>query len=101
MMKHLNGKTAVLYRRVSTTEQKDYGTSLSNQSEQLRNFCNRHNIEVIKDFKEDHSAKDFNRPIFGKLLEFVTKNKQHIDYLLIYKWDRFSRNALEAPIFLV
>ena len=95
MMKHLNGKTAVLYRRVSTTEQKDYGMSLSNQSEQLRNFCNRNNIEVVQDFEEDYSAKDFNRPVFSELLKFVAQNKNRIDYLLINNWDRFSRNTLD------
>ena len=96
MMKHLNGKTAVLYRRVSTTEQKDYGMSLSNQSEQLRSFCYRNNIEVVQDFEEDYSAKDFNRPVFSELLKFVAQNKNRIDYLLINKWDRFSRNTMEA-----
>ena len=95
-MKHLNGKTAVLYRRVSTTEQKDYGMSLSNQSEQLRGFCNRNNIEVVQDFEEDYSAKDFNRPVFSELLKFVAQNKNRIDYLLINNWDRFSRNTMEA-----
>ena len=72
---NLNGKTAVLYRRVSTTEQKDYGMSLSNQSEQLRSFCYRNNIEVVQDFEEDYSAKDFNRPVFSELLKFVAQNK--------------------------
>jgi len=32
-MNNLSGKTAILYRRVSTTEQKDFGMSLSNQTE--------------------------------------------------------------------
>ena len=96
MMKNLRGKTAVLYRRVSTTEQKDYGMSLSNQSERLRDFCFRNDIEVIQDFEEDYSAKDFNRPVFSELLKFVFQNKNRIDYLLIYKWDRFSRDALES-----
>ena len=96
MMKNLNGKTAVLYRRVSTTEQKDYGMSLSNQSERLRDFCNRNSIKIIQDFEEDYSAKDFNRPVFTEMLKFVAKNKKQIDYLLIYKWDRFSRNTMEA-----
>ena len=96
MMKNLNEKKAVLYRRVSTSEQKDYGMSLSNQSEQLRSFCNRNNIEVVQDFEEDYSAKDFNRPVFSELLKFVAENKSRIDYVLINKWDRFSRNAMEA-----
>ena len=85
-MKNLNGKTAVLYRRVSTTEQKNYGMSLSNQSEQLRSFCYRNNIEVVQDFEEDYSAKDFNRPVFSELLKFVAQNKNFVC--------RSSRNAI-------
>ncbi len=71
MMKNLNGKTAVLYRRVSTTEQKDYGMSLPNQSERLGDFCDRNNIEIINDFEEDYSAKNFNRPVFTEMLKFI------------------------------
>jgi site-specific DNA recombinase len=93
-MKNLTGKRAILYRRVSTTEQKDTGSSLSSQKEQLNDFCNRNDIEIIKDYEEDFSAKNFNRPEFGKLLEYATKNKNNIDLVLFNKWDRFSRNAL-------
>ena len=93
-MKHLEGKRAVLYRRVSTTEQKDTGSSLSSQKENLTNFCNSNDIEIIKDYEEDFSAKNFNRPEFGKLLEYIAKNKNNIDLVLFNKWDRFSRNAL-------
>jgi len=83
MMKNLNGKTAVLYRRVSTTEQKDYGMSLSNQSDRLGEFCDRNNIDIIQDFEEDYSAKNFNRPVFAEMLKFISENKKRIDYLLI------------------
>ena len=84
-MQNLTGKRAILYRRVSTTEQKDTGSSLSSQKEHLNNFCNRNDIEIIKDFEEDFSAKNFIRPEFRKLFEFVIKNKQKIDYLFIIK----------------
>jgi site-specific DNA recombinase len=95
-MNNLSGKTAILYRRVSTTEQKDFGMSLSNQTERLQDFCKRNSVEIIGDFEEDYSAKNFSRPNFSEMLKFVVKNKNRIDYLLIYKWDRFSRNAMEA-----
>ena len=95
-MKNLEGKKAILYRRVSTTDQKDHGNSLSNQQSRLHEYCRSNSIEVVKDFEEDCSAKDFSRPIFTKLIEYATLNKDNIDLLLVYKWDRFSRNALEA-----
>ena len=95
-MKHLAGKRVVIYRRVSTTEQKDKGSSLDTQQERLQDFCSRNEMEIVKDFSEDYSAKNINRPVFNRLIEYITKNKNNIDYLLVHKWDRFSRNALQA-----
>lgn len=95
-MKYLSGKRAVLYRRVSTTDQKDFGNSLTTQQNRLNEFCNRHSIDVVKDFEEDYSAKNFNRPVFSELMSYVSTNKKQIDLVLIYKCDRFSRNTMEA-----
>lgn len=95
-MNNLNGKRAILYRRVSTSDQKNYGNSLPNQQSRLHDFCRNHSIEIIKDFEEDYSAKDFHRPVFSKLIEYAISNKNNIDYLLVYKWDRFSRNTLDS-----
>ena len=95
-MNNLIGKRAILYRRVSTSDQKNYGNSLENQQSRLHDFCRNHSIEIIKDFEEDYSAKDFGRPVFTKLIEYAILNKKNIDYLLVYKWDRFSRNTLDS-----
>ena len=93
-MKSLKGKRAILYRRVSTTDQKDYGNSLNSQQTELHKFCASHSIEIVKDFQEDYSAKDFYRPVFTKLIQYATLNKNRIDYLLVYQWDRFSRSTV-------
>ena len=95
-MKNLKGKRAILYRRVSTTEQKKTGNSLNSQKDQLRIFCNNNEIQIIKEFEEDYSAKNFNRPEWKKLNDFAKKNKSEIDFLLSFDWDRFSRNVYEA-----
>jgi site-specific DNA recombinase len=47
-------------------------------------------------FREDHSAKNFNRPEFKKLLQYLSKNKGKVDLLLVTSWDRFSRNQTES-----
>ena len=47
-------------------------------------------------YKEDHSAKTFERPEFQKFLAFLKKNRAVVDLLLFTKWDRFSRNAGDA-----
>ena len=92
MSAELNGKTAILYTRVSTKDQKDFGNSLAAQRRMLESYCNFHRMEVAAHFEEDHSAKNFNRPEFQELKKYVKANKGRIDYLLVQKWDRFSRN---------
>ncbi len=87
---------AILYIRVSTDEQADKGYSLLHQEDRLRKYCELHNIEIMALFKEDYSAKTFQRPEFAKLLDFLKKNKTVINLLLFTKWDRFSRNAADA-----
>ena len=56
--------------------------------------------EIIQHYREDHSAKDFNRPEFKKLLAFAKKNKGTIDYLLVTTWDRFSRNVTDSFVMI-
>lgn len=89
-------RKAILYIRVSTDEQAEKGNSLRHQEERLRQHCALNNIEVVGFYKEDHSAKTFERPEFKKLLDFLKRNKNVADTLLFLKWDRFSRNAPEA-----
>jgi len=95
-MINLKGKSAILYRRVSTTDQKQFGNSLNAQQSSLRDFCSKHSINIVKEFQEDYSAKNFNRPEWKKLNDFANKNKNNIDYLLVVDWDRFSRNVYDA-----
>ena len=95
-MSNLKGKNAILYRRVSTTDQKVYGNSLNAQKDQLRNFCEKNEIIIKREYEEDHSAKDFDRPVVKDMFNYAKKNKTEIDYLLVAGWDRFSRNTLEA-----
>ena len=89
-------RKAIIYVRVSTDEQSEKGYSLGHQEERLRGYCKQNDIEVIGFYKEDHSAKTFDRPAFTQLLAFVKKNKKSVDLLLFLKWDRFSRNAGDA-----
>ncbi len=81
--------------RVSSDEQAK-GYSLDIQSEALENYCHRNDIEIVYSFREDHSAKNFDRPSFKEFLEHLKRNKNAIDLLLFTTWDRFSRNAKDA-----
>ncbi len=89
-------KTADLYIRVSTDEQAEKGYSQRAQEEMLRKYCTLNNVSIRKVIFEDHSAKSFERPEWGKYLQFIKKTKGQSDLVLFLKWDRFSRNAGDA-----
>ena len=88
-------KRAALMARVSSDEQAK-GYSLDVQDEALTRYCERNGIEIVYTFREDHSAKDFNRPAFTAFLEHAKRNRGGIDLLLFTTWDRFSRNIMDA-----
>ena len=67
-------KSAYLYVRVSTDEQKRKGYSLPEQEDRLLKYCEYNNIEVNGIFREDYSAKNFNRPEWKKLISTI-KNR--------------------------
>ena len=89
-------KKAILYIRVSTDEQAERGHSLAYQEEKLRLYCQLKGIEVVRLFKEDYSAKTFDRPVIKSMLSFLKSNRNLVDQMLFIKWDRFSRNAGDA-----
>ena len=93
-------KRAIIYTRVSTDEQADKGYSLGDQLAKLEKYCREKDIEVVKHFQDDHSAKTFERPEFQKILTFLKQNKGAVDKLIVMKWDRFSRN-MEASLNMI
>ncbi|MHA6697440.1 recombinase family protein [Chryseobacterium sp. A321] len=86
-------KTAYLYVRVSTDEQKRKGYSLPEQEDRLLKYCRYNNIEVKGVYREDFSAKNFNRPEWKKLFLTVKSKPKEDKNILFIKWDRFSRNV--------
>ena len=86
-------KSAYLYVRVSTDEQKRKGYSLPEQEERLLKHCELNNIEVKDVYRKDYSAKNFKRPEWNSLLNSLKINKNNPpENVLFVKWDRFSRN---------
>ncbi|MGX5817696.1 recombinase family protein [Chitinophaga lutea] len=67
-------KSAYLYVRVSTDEQKRKGYSLVEQEDRLIRHCELNGIQVKGIYREDDSAKDFNRPEWKKLIKKLRKN---------------------------
>lgn len=90
-------KSAYIYVRVSTDEQMRRGYSLIEQEARLLQYCKANNILVEDIYREDYSAKDFNRPEWKKLIKSLKRNKNRSTVtILVLKWDRFSRNILFA-----
>ena len=86
----------IIYKRVSTDEQADRGFSLQHQETVLKQFCSINNYTIVDVYTEDYSGKDFNRPEWNKIIEFLKKNKGKVDQVLCLRWDRWSRNLYLA-----
>lgn len=90
-------KSAYLYVRVSTDEQKRKGYSLPEQEDRLIKYCEFNNTFVKGIYREDFSAKNFNRPEWKKLVSELKKGRaKEENNILFIKWDRFSRNIQYA-----
>jgi len=89
----------ISYSRISLENQSQF--SIPFQNEQIIEFCNRNNYKLVEMFiDEGQSAKNFERKEWRNLEKYLKENKGSIDYLIVYKYDRFSRNLSEALIMI-
>jgi site-specific DNA recombinase len=88
-------KKVVGYARISTEEQSHF--SIDGQIEQIELYCQKHGYELAKTFvDEGQSAKDFDRKNWKVLDKYLTAHYKEIDYLVVMKYDRFSRNIQQS-----
>lgn len=88
-------KKVVAYARISNEDQSNF--SISGQVEKITEYCYRNNYELVDTFiDEGQSAKDFDRKAWKRLENFLKLNHKHIDYFVVLKYDRFSRNLQQA-----
>ncbi len=98
---------AVLYARVSSTEQHVEGFSIDAQQELLRSYATENGIDIVQEFVDVETAKKAGRQAFGEMLAFL--KKEQIRLILVEKTDRLYRNisdwvtldALDLEIHLV
>lgn len=89
-----NNKRAVIYVRVSTTEQADEGNSLVTQEKACREYASKLGYDVAVVFVErGESAKTANRTELQKMLAHCAQKKNQISAVIVYKIDRLSRNT--------
>lgn len=88
-------KRAIRYIRISDKDQSNF--SIDGQDRYTSRWAEKNNVEIVATFIDDgKSAKNFDRPDWKKLEAFLKDNSRDIDYLIFIKYDRFSRNLLEA-----
>ncbi len=88
-----NLKNGVMYYRVSTADQVD-GFSLDNQKEACQRYADDKGITIVKLFSDEgESAKTADRPGLQDMLKFVADKKNKINFIIVNKVDRLSRNV--------
>jgi len=80
---------AALYARVSLDKQRE-NYSIPTQLEAMREYCQRNNWEVIKEYVEDESGAKLNRPALDQVREDIAQGL--FDVLVCHDVDRFGRN---------
>ena len=88
-------KTAVVYARYSSNSQTEQ--SIEGQLRVCQQYAQNNNI-IIVDTYIDRAMTGTNdmRPAFQQMIK--DSNKRAWDYVLVYKFDRFSRNKYESTI---
>lgn len=85
---------AVIYTRVSTTEQAENKQSLDQQERQCIDLATRKDVEVDRVFREEgQSAKTADRTQFQEMIRYCQENKGSVRYVIVWKVDRFARRA--------
>lgn len=88
-------KYAVIYCRVSSSQQSKYGESLAVQEEECRKYCERKWYTVLRVFKEQITGTAEDRPQVEEALNFVRNSEVPIEYVIALKIDRISRWGIE------
>jgi site-specific DNA recombinase len=97
--KQLSG---LIYYRVSTEEQATFGVSLEQQENSCRKHVKEIDGEIDRVFHDDGvSAKTTVREGLQAMLAYCAKNYKKIDFIIVYKVDRLSRNVNDYSNILV
>lgn len=89
---------AVAYIRVS--KEKADGYSPETQLRKIREYCRMRDWVIVEEFRDlDESGRKEDRPDFQRMIEFI-KNEGGIDYVVVYRVDRFSRSTKDFLYYL-
>lgn len=86
------GKSAVIYARVSTKGQAESGVSIDTQLKTCRSWCRQNGVEIVGEFHDDGVSGTTNdRDDFGMLIGAVVSKQPH--YLVVYDSSRLTRKG--------
>jgi len=89
-------KRGVIYRRVSTDDQKDNGYSLQSQTNRLKEKMIKDGVEEIQEPIEDvESGRNFERKGLKELMRLAREGL--IDFAYVFDLDRLGRDVIETP----
>lgn len=91
-----NLESAVGYRRVSTRDQLNNGTSFDEQREELQGFCSSHSIDLLAVYEDGGKSGELGlsqRPGLSEAISTCINKK--CTYLVVTAFDRYARNTME------
>jgi site-specific DNA recombinase len=83
-------KTAISYRRVSTKEQEQDGTSLQSQLEDIQRYAEKNGLKLVADFSDDASGMTLYRSGIADAMAMLAEGNAGV--FIAYDSDRVSRN---------
>ena len=87
-------KRALAYIRISSQRQIN-GESPQTQEASIRQYAANNNIELVDTFYDEaKSGKNTDRQELQNMLEYARKHKGEIDYVIVYKMNRASRDIV-------
>ena len=83
----------VIYARKSSEEKTKQIQSVESQLMEMKRIAERENLQIVRIFREEMSAKKPGRPVFGEMIKFIEDKKA--DAILCWKLDRLARNPAD------
>ena len=88
----------IAYYRKSTENEDRQLLSLDGQEREALMLAERHNLTIIKTFKESMSAKSTGRPLFNEMMKMIQTGKA--DGIICWKLDRLARNFIDGGLII-
>src|SRR3546814_13234034 len=86
---------AVIYARVSTPAQFEHGCSIPGQIHRAQEYCDRHDLSVVRIFSDGHSGRTDERRAFQEMGCYVLDPRIVVNAVMCYTLSRFYPNSPE------